>query len=50
MRVTVSWVAFLAVALVALVGAAGGGIGGCVLLGLVVIWWRRARDRGHTGP
>lgn len=36
--------------LVAIVGAVGGGVGGLVLLGLVVIWWRRAGDRGHHGP
>lgn len=37
------------VGLIALVGSAGGGIGGMVLLGLVVLWWRRVRDRERTG-
>lgn len=47
-RVTVSSVLVAVVGLVALIGAAGGGVGGLILLGLVVTWWRRAGDRERT--
>lgn len=47
--VTGSSVVALGVGLVALVGALGGGVGGLILLGLVVAWWRRAGDRERTG-
>jgi hypothetical protein len=41
-RVTASSAVAILLGLVAIAGAVGGGVGGLVLLGLVVVWWRRA--------
>lgn len=48
--VTSSHLVAIAVGLVAIVGAVGGGVGGLVLLGLVATWWRRSAGGSSPRP